>query len=88
MSKIIQPQKKLTLQETQALYTATLNSLKWMSVRAHLLGCALHRVDEKNDIFRMDNGILDKEHLYHIRKAIKDGTDEKQRDIARRNFQG
>ena len=82
-SNIITPEKRLSLRETQRLYSATLQSLQNMSVRAQLLGCELQRVDPKNDIFKMTEGILDKEHLYYIRKALKDGQYDRNRDIAR-----
>lgn len=83
MSNIILPHKRLSLRETQRLYRATLQSLQNMSVRAQLLGCELQRVDPNNDIFKMTEGVLDKEHLYHIRKALKDGQYDKNRDICR-----
>jgi len=85
MTNIIKPEKRLSLRETQRLYKSTLRSLQTMSVRAHLLACELHRVDDKNDIFKMTEGILDKEHLYHIHKALKDGSYDRNRDIARLN---
>jgi len=84
--KIIKPTRMLTMQEAQNMQINTINSLKHMSVRAHLLGCELQRVDPKNDIFNMNEGILDKEHLYHIRKALQDGQYDKNREIAREAF--
>jgi len=83
MNQIIVPEKRLSFRETQRQYKATLQSLKNMSIRAQMLGCELQEVDPKNDIFKMNEGILDKEHLYYIRKSLKTGQYEKHRDIAR-----
>jgi len=82
-TNIIVPQKQLSLRETHRLYKNTIQSLQNMSVRVHLLGCELQRVDPKNDIFKMTEGVLDKEHLYLIRKALQDGQYDKNRDICR-----
>ena len=82
-SKIIVPQKKMSLRETQRMYTATLKSLQNMSVRCQLTACELQRVDKNNDIFKMTEGIFDKRHLFEIRKALKTGQYDKNRDIAR-----
>ena len=84
--KIILPQKRLTLRETQMLYSSTLQSLKNMSIRVQMLGCELQRVDKRNDIFKMSEGVLDKEHLYIFRKALNDGQYDRNREIARDAF--
>ena len=81
--KIIVPQRRMGLRETQRMYSATLQSLKNMSVRCQLVACELQRVDKNNDIFLPGEGILDKEHLYEIRKALVSGQYDKNRDIAR-----
>jgi len=80
---IITPQKKLSLRETQRLYGNTLEALKNMSIRCQMLGCELQRVDPRNDIFKLGEGIIDKEHVFYLRKSLKDGSYEKHRDIAR-----
>lgn len=83
MNKIIRPMKKLSLRETQRMYKATIQSLQNMSVRCQLVACELQRVDPTNDIFKPGEGVLDKVHLYELRKALKNGQYDKNRDICR-----
>jgi len=83
--KIIIPQKQLTKSETHRLYKSTIQALKNMSIRCQLAACELQRVDPKNDIFDIREGVFDKEHLYAIRKALKTGEYDVNRDIARIN---
>ncbi len=89
MSLIITPdqirdsQKTISKNELIRFNKNLIESLQNMSVRAHLLACELQRVDSKNKIFEMKEGVLDKQHLYHIRKALIDGSYDKARDAAR-----
>ena len=82
-SRIIQPKEKLSLRQTQTLYKVTLEALKSMSIRCQMACCELHRVDENNDLLKMNEGVFDKEHLFEIRKALKDGSYDRNRAIAR-----
>ena len=82
-NNIITPQRRMGLRETQRMYKATLESLQNMSIRAQMLGCELQRVDPKNDIFKMTEGVLDKKHVFYLRQALKDGQYEKNRNICR-----
>lgn len=77
--------RSLSRKELVTLAVNLTTSLKNMSARAQMLACELHEVDSDNPIFRMSEGILDKEHLFYIRKSIKDGTYQKNRELARIN---
>lgn len=89
MSLIITPdqlcanQKTLSRNDLVRFNLNLIESLQNMSVRAHLLACELQRVDSANKIFEMVEGVLDKQHLYHIRKALVDGSYDRARDAAR-----
>lgn len=69
--------------ELEAFVNVSLKQLRYMSMRAQLVACELQKVDKNNKIFDPKEGVLDKKHLYMIRKMLKDGEYERLRDKVR-----